>query len=290
MMELKTTKQGIEFLLISPGSFLQGNEFPSIDDFWREIIHQGYTDAKREWYTREFPRHEVHITKPFFMSRYPVTHEQFFTFIDATGYMPDVDRQHRLQIWNQASHRWDDRTLSAHEKLREICYAEPNVPVRGVSWVDAVAFLSWLSATNGAQYSLPTEAEWEYCARAGSDETFPFPIIEKCWEKSPVDFAWYVRNSNMQPHTVGLKRPNRFGLYDMIGNVWEWCLDPFDENEYQSRVPPCNDPVSTVSGTKRTLKGGSYMDSARSLRPADRFGFEMDQAGMDTGFRCVLQL
>jgi formylglycine-generating enzyme required for sulfatase activity len=125
----------------------------------------------------------------------------------------------------------------------------PDLPVVQVSWDDAQAFCRWLGRQEGHEYCLPTEAEWEYACRAGSTTRW-------CMGDDPAAlgrFAWFAGNSRGMPHAVGLTQPNAFGLYDMHGNVWEWCLD-------EARTPgAAGDHASGPSGrTPRVLRGGAW--------------------------------
>lgn len=101
-----------------------------------------------------------------------------------------------------------------------------NAPIIGISWEDATAYCKWLSKKTGDKYRLPREAEWEYACRAGTKTKWSFGDDEKELEK----YAWYDKNSDDTTHEVGKKLPNPWGLYDMHGNVWEWCEDWYDKD------------------------------------------------------------
>ena len=137
----------------------------------------------------------------------------------------------------------------------------PQLPVERVSWKAAVSFCTKLSAfpeeqAAGRTYRLPTEAEWEYACRAGSTTDFCFGDAE--WGLD--DYAWYEDNSDHRTHPVGQKRPNAWGLYDMHGNVWEWCADWHDEAYYEAS--PVDDPQGPATGVDRVGRGGSWSESA----------------------------
>jgi formylglycine-generating enzyme required for sulfatase activity len=142
-----------------------------------------------------------------------------------------------------------------------------NCPVETVSWNDVQEFISRLNQRSGKRFRLPTEGEWEYAARSGGK-----------WEKwsgtnsegELGQYAWYIGNSGSRTHVVGEKRPNRLGLYDMTGNIWEWCSDWYGENYYQGS--PRNNPEGPGNGSTRVLRGGSWNGSPRKVRAADRFG------------------
>jgi eukaryotic-like serine/threonine-protein kinase len=154
--------------------------------------------------------------------------------------------------------------------------------VESVSWLDAVEFCNKLSerekrapfyrinGTNvtivgGNGYRLPREAEWEYACRAKSATLYPFGD-----DASRLDeHAWYNRNSESKTHPVGQKLPNAWGLYDMLGNVWEWCGDGYDEKYDGSSLPANPSDVSETSG--RVFRGGSWLYDASLCRPAYRY-------------------
>jgi formylglycine-generating enzyme required for sulfatase activity len=157
-------------------------------------------------------------------------------------------------------------------------------PVEKVSWEDAVSFCKRLSElpdekTAGRVYRLPTEAEWEYACRAESETAFHFGGSSKLSD----DFAWFG-NSNKQTHPVGQKKPNAWGLYDMHGNVFEWCGDWF--NEYPKGA--VSDPTGPKEGVLRVFRGGSWEFGAASGRSATRFFTAPFGRGDWIGFRVAL--
>tara|TARA_B110000495_G_C22638510_1_gene379273 strand:- start:24 stop:635 length:612 start_codon:yes stop_codon:yes gene_type:complete len=134
----------------------------------------------------------------------------------------------------------------------------------------AVKFCEWLSAMTGNFYRLPTEAEWEFACRAGTNSAYSFGENSE----SLSEYAWFRDNSNESYHKVGLKKPNQWGLFDMHGNVSEWTLDAYEINTYRNRKEKKNDnPYMTPSKTyPRVVRGGSWMDRPGSLRSAKRRG------------------
>jgi formylglycine-generating enzyme required for sulfatase activity len=158
-------------------------------------------------------------------------------------------------------------------------------PVEQVSWEDAVAFCTKLSAMPderavGREYRLPTEAEWEYACRAGSTTTYSFGDDESLLG----DFAWFSSNSNAQTHPVGGKRPNAWGLHGMHGNVFEWCSDW--SGDYPSGA--ATDPRGPSEGSIRVFRGGSWRHSAGGCRSADRFRGDPSGRSSLLGFRLAL--
>ena len=158
-------------------------------------------------------------------------------------------------------------------------------PVEQVSWEDAVEFCKKLSdlpeeKKAGRVYRLPTEAEWEYACRAGSKTTYSFGESSE----SLGDYAWFAGNSNRQPNPVGEKKPNAWGLYDMHGNVFEWCSDWY--GEYPNGA--VNDPTGPRKGSDRVLRGGGLLDDGAYCRAASRCSVTPLTYTNDFGFRVAL--
>ena len=153
-------------------------------------------------------------------------------------------------------------------------------PVEQVSWNDIKSFISRLSSANpGVKFSLPSEAQWEYACRSGGKP-------EKYCGGNNVDgLAWYSGNSGSSTHPVGTKSPNGLGLYDMSGNVWEWCEDVYDKNGYSSHSR--QNPLSTGGGSYRVFRGGSWISEPRYVRSADRNGGGPGNRGNDLGARLL---
>jgi formylglycine-generating enzyme required for sulfatase activity len=138
--------------------------------------------------------------------------------------------------------------MGTNPSFYEAC---PNCPVENVSWNDIQDFISKLNAKTGKTYRLPTEAEWEYAARGGSSSRG----YKYAGSNEIAAVAWYDGNSNDKTHPVGQKKPNELGIYDMSGNVWEWCSDWYDGSYYSSS--PSNNPQGLSSGSDRVLRGWS---------------------------------
>ena len=163
-----------------------------------------------------------------------------------------------------------------------------NCPVEQVSWNDIQEFIKKLNATVGADsvrpeansirpYRLPTEAEWEYAARSGGKS-------EKYAGDNDLDsVAWYNSNAGSQTHPVGQKQSNGLGLYDMIGNVWEWCQDCYDDSYYKNSTK--NNPQGELSGSYRVLRGGAWNNDATNERAAYRRRGTPGFGGSNYGFR-----
>jgi formylglycine-generating enzyme required for sulfatase activity len=200
-------------------------------------------------------RPKVNISKPFYLGKYEVTQEQWMAVMGS----------------NPASFK--GRTN----------------PVEWVSWDDIQEFIRRLNAKEGTnRYRLPTEAEWEYAARGGTDTMFFFMKDPKTWEEATRQldaYAWFDKNSGDTTHPVGQKKPNPYGLYDVYGNVWEWVQDrsaelPTDRETTDYRSP--------ANGSNRVLRGGSWYYSAINCRSALRYHLRPVNRNYDIGFRLAL--
>jgi formylglycine-generating enzyme required for sulfatase activity len=155
-------------------------------------------------------------------------------------------------------------------------------PVERMSWNDVQEFLQKLNEQAGEKrYRLPSEAEWEYAARAGTETMYFFGNdIDQLKE-----YAWYSKNSDSKTHPVGQRKPNAWGLYDMHGNVWEWCQDWYG-SDYYSKSPSKN-PQGPSSGKARVLRGGAWDNDPENCRSADRSWRAPNGWYIDFGFRVV---
>jgi formylglycine-generating enzyme len=160
-------------------------------------------------------------------------------------------------------------------------------PVEQVSWIDCQQFIESIgSIVPELQLILPTEAEWEYCCRAGSSESTHSQVLAvNDPETAPWldDIAWYSKNSGEETHNVAEKEPNEWGLYDMLGNVWEWCRDDYLRTYTSSAAA---DPLHDESSALRVIRGGSWGSPARLVRAAYRGGILPGLRDDDLGFRC----
>jgi formylglycine-generating enzyme required for sulfatase activity len=152
-------------------------------------------------------------------------------------------------------------------------------PVTNVSWNDAVDFAKWLSGKAGKHFRLPKEAEWEYACRSGGKP-------EMYAGGSDVDrFAWYRQNSDLRAHPVGTKEPNGLGLYDMSGNVSEWCEDLYSPIAY--KVHSLNNPIHSSSGDERVVRRGNFLEPSRRMRCGTRNNAPPTMWFYGLGFRLV---
>jgi formylglycine-generating enzyme required for sulfatase activity len=207
--------------------------------------------GSEKWDLAERPVHEVTLTRGFFLTKYPITNSQY------ARYLESGDRPATVPEY------WDDQRFN-----------QPEQPVVGVSWNEAVAYCQWAGGR------LPTEAEWEYACRAGSDGDF-------CFGDDPAelgDYAWFRENSKRQLQPVGRKKPNAWGLHDMHGNVWEWCNDRFARYRSGAEV----DPKGPLQGSSRVSRGGSWLGQASNCRAAFRDGCDPSGRSGNLGFRLLL--
>jgi formylglycine-generating enzyme required for sulfatase activity/serine/threonine protein kinase len=259
----ETNRIGMKLALIPPGTFLMG----SLDD------EPGRQD-------NEGPRHEVTITRPFFISVHEVTVGQFREFVQATGHKTDAELGRGAQRGlPDGKFDWDPQCTWQTPGFAQT----DEYPVVCVSWNDAHAFCTWLTRKERRTYQLPTEAEWEYACRAGSPGKFGFDAEDS--ELS--DHAWYNVNSEMQTHPVGQKKANAWGLRDMLGNAREWTADWYDRDYY--RKSPKHDPPGPTDGVTRVLRGGAWRYYPGHCRAGYRFGNSSSTYRANhIGFRVVL--
>ena len=225
---------GSEFVYVAPGDFRMGS--PKSE--------AGRWDDEK--------RHPVKLTRGFWMGTTAVTRDQFAKFVETTGYETEAEKAKEESSWRDSG--------------------GPDHPVAYVSWNDAEEFCTWLSDQVEGEIRLPTEAEWEYSARAGVEAATYSPEFE--------DIVWYAVNSAGSTHPVGEKDPNEWGLYDMLGNVREWVADWY--GEYPDST---TDPTGPLQGSRRVLRGGSWYNPARFVRAAARGWFPPDGRNSDLGFR-----
>jgi len=246
----------------------------------------------------EKPQHLVRITEPFLLGVHEVTRGQFRKFVDATSYEISAKRggfnlvRGRDEMLKGLEYTWE-RNMEGQTDQH---------PVLNVTWKDARAFCGWLSRQEKRTYRLPTEAEWEYACRAGTESVFFFgddiAAIARygniCERTANVDFPnWQTlpgRDGHTFPASVGSSRPNPWGIYDMIGNVSEWCYDAYDPVYYASSPieDPCNDDDE---GTLRVRRGGSFLTGAPGeCRSAARNKGGRNGLMLDIGFRIVCEV
>lgn len=245
-----TNSIGMEFILIPSGSFYMGAG--------------GNEPAAR---CEEKPRHHVIISKPFYLGRHEVTQGQWETVMGSNPF--SMERTY--------PGRWD---FLIQQPGRLIADDKPAT----VSWNDAQEFIKRLNEAEGHdRYRLPTEAEWEYACRAGTDSAYSFGNDARELGL----YAWFGEDfATGSTHPVGHKKPNPWGFYDMHGNVWEWVQDYYLRNYYS--VSPEVDPTGPLQGSSRVVRGGSWHATAADWRSAFRKSYDPDYRGVSIGFRVVL--
>lgn len=162
----------------------------------------------------------------------------------------------------------------------------PTCPVSGVNWYDTQEFIQKLNTQTGKHYRLPTEAEWEYAARGGNKGNNMTAFFSGSLNLPSV--GWFYDNSDKQTHPVGLKHPNTLGLYDMSGNVWEWCSDWYDGDYYKNS--PSKNPSGPNSGTGRVVRGGSWANDSKLCLVAARALNAPEERYSNFGLRLVLDI
>ncbi|MBN2129675.1 MAG: SUMF1/EgtB/PvdO family nonheme iron enzyme [Sedimentisphaerales bacterium] len=224
----------------------------------------------------ERPAHEVVIPHDFHLMRTEVTVRQFAAFVEATGYQTDAERSNWAWLCPAADLAGPDRGLNWRTPGLEQSEDDPAVVL---TRNDAVAFCRWLGAQTARSVRLPTEAEWEYAARGGADAA------------DLGEHAWYDADADGRTHPVAQKRPNAWGLYDMAGNAWEWCLDvwhPTYDNAPADGGARRSDPDIPEVGWRYVLRGGCWASPSSQLRPAYRYRGTENFRNCGTGFRAVL--
>jgi formylglycine-generating enzyme len=254
IFQSQVASQKMELVAVEGGTFFMGNDYSVNQD--------------------EAPEHKVTLNS-FYIGKYEVTFEEFDRFCSATG-------------WEKP----DDAKLGRDKN-----------PVMNISWEAAVMFCNWLSRTEGFDrvytikrdtnsttvtcdwnangYRLPTEAEWEYAAKGGNQSKgYAFS-----GSNNPEEVAWYFANSGGRPQPVGLKKPNELGIFDMTGNVREWCWDIYDKDYYKKS--PENNPTGPTTGLRRVYRGGAWNFKIDFLRITSREFMGPSKNYGNVGFRVV---
>ncbi len=234
---------------------------------------------------------QVTLTKPFWLGATEVTIAQWRQFADATGYRtkPEITGE-GMWAWVGGAASYEKQPGTSWRNPGRVEKPDENLPVSGVNWDDTQAFCAWLTQRERAAgrlpagyiYSLPTEAQWEYANKAGTG---------KVDEANPDEVAWHGGNSGMKLHPVALKKPNVWGFYDMIGNVWEWCQDwygPYPGNSVTDYVGP--EPAD-LSRAIRNIRGNSFSGTGtHNTGYTNRWGTTNNRDGYrgTLGFRLAL--
>lgn len=203
----------------------------------------------------EGPRVEVTL-KPFWIGKTEVTWDEYdqFAFVGNTGARTGDGGASDSDAVSKPSRAYGDEAKG---------YGKGTMPALAMTQHAAMEYCRWLSKVTGKAYRLPTEAEWEYAARAGDTGAAPAALDDQ---------AWHSGNAAETPHKVGTKKPNAFGLYDMLGNVAEWTFDMYSETRYADWAPKATQPVALPTDKRypHPTRGGSFIEPAARLRYANR--------------------
>ena len=262
LLSLYTYAQDIpEFVKVEGGSFDMGSSALNYDKLPEDQVP-------------EIPVHRVTLDA-FSMSKYEITNRQYCAFLNEKGNQSEGGTE-----WIRLEGIYIDKCRISRESDRFVVESGyEDHPVIYVSWYGARAYCTWLSSKIRKEVRLPTEAEWEYAARGGNkSKGYTYSGSNTLGE-----VAWYEDNSSGEVHKVGGKSPNELELYDMSGNVYEWCSDWYYGDYYSSSVS--SDPKGPSSGTSRVLRGGSWRSSASGCRVAFRGSYFPDYRSNVIGFR-----
>lgn len=254
----------ISFIFLFFSALCTAQDHPEIEGFVyidSGTFQMGSNDSIWE---DEKPSHQVSISKGFYLSTHEVTQKEWF---DVMGTRPWLDED---------------------GNPREYVQVGDNFPAVYISWNDAISFIAAKNAAEGQNiYRLPTEAEWEFACRAATTTSYSFGDNESDLD----DYAWWRGNAwdedQKYAHEVMTKLANPWGLFDMHGNIWEWCSDWYSDSYYA--VSPAVDPTGPENGQAKVVRGGSFMDTigADACRSAKRFAMAPAAATADTGFRIL---
>jgi formylglycine-generating enzyme required for sulfatase activity len=279
----------MEFQWIEGGCFMMGQT----EDEKKQIIDERGEKDYEAYYKRELPRHEVCVNG-FWMAKYPVTVGQFRQFVQATGHQTDAEKAG--ESYTLKDKQW--KTVKGVNWKNPGFEQDDNHPAVCLSWNDGVALAKWLSEKNEGTIRLPTEAEWEYASRAGTttarfwgddpSQACQYANVADQTAKKEINFTYthdcddgYVFTS-----PVGTFLPNPWGLYDMLGNVWEWTADAYDEKAYEKHKR--DNPIMESEGASfRVLRGGSWVNGPADVRCATRFRGRPDVSSSGTGQRLL---
>jgi formylglycine-generating enzyme required for sulfatase activity len=288
----------MKLVLLAPGQFLMGF---SDDDLNNIASAYALTASEEDYLNAGHPRHRVRITKPFYIGTHEVSRGQFQQFVESTDYKTDSERDGIGGYgWDEAEYQFVVR--DPKNNWRETGFPQTDDhPVTNVTWGDCVSFCKWLSKKEGKSYRLPTEAEWEYACRAGTKTPY-------CFGGNQEDVVMYSNVADASakkkfPHwqrvvsaddgyafsaPVGRFRPNAYGIFDMHGNVQEWCHDWFHFDYYLTTAS--DDPVGPNSGNDRVIRGGDFGCNPWCARSAFRSHATPDTRAAYIGFRVALDI
>tara|TARA_B100000965_G_scaffold65036_1_gene50796 strand:- start:4695 stop:5657 length:963 start_codon:yes stop_codon:yes gene_type:complete len=246
IQKIPKTEENIPMVFIPSGSFKMGS-----------------LKSETGHFADEEPQHQVEIDA-FWIGQYEITWNLYNLFVsrEIDQYQIEKDLESEVSIDV-------DAVSGATMPYIEMSFGmgTDGYPAIGMTQLAAIKFCEWLSAMTGKFYRLPTEAEWEYACRAGSDGAYSFGNDFNELK----EYAWYADNSNEKYQKVGQKKPNSWGVYDMHGNVAEWTLDQYIATAYKKRKKDVVNPYEAATKTyPRVVRGGSWMDKPNRLRSSSR--------------------
>lgn len=255
---LTSGESGPAMVLVQEGSYMMGDT-------------QGI--GRRD----EYPIHEVNVNA-FALGKYEVTVAEFRKFVRDTNYQTDAERGNGCNVYSSELKHWD--WIEGKTWQDPNFTQQDNHPVVCVSWNDAIAYVNWLSEKTGERYRLPTEAEWEFAARAGSSANFTWGNEGTCKQANCCNTGttWLSK----QTQTVGIYNSNAFGLHDVHGNVWEWTGSVYT-TRYIGKELELTDRDNNSS--RRAARGGSWHNLVKYTRSARRIPYWPQERFSTTGFR-----